>query len=113
MIIFATEGVLIGVASGICNALNRVDLFFPIMACIVGVHFFSLEALFEVKPYYLVGALLCVLAGLTLLVVPVSATLGGHLISAQSVVLGFGAAFILWGTGLGLWLLRKRLLVSA
>lgn len=113
VIIFTTEGVLIGVASVICNVMNRLDVFFPIMACIVGLHFFPLAALFHVKPYYVVGALLCFLAGITLLVVPPSATIAGHQISAQSVVLGFGAAFILWGTGFGLSLLGQRLLASA
>ena len=110
-ITFATEGGLIGIASGICNALNRFDLFFPIMALIVGAHFFPLAALFQVKTYYLVGTLLCVLALITLLAVPESVTLGGQQITAQWVVLGFGAAFILWGVGVWLWLLGRRLLV--
>lgn len=112
-ITFATEGLLIAVASVVCNALNRVDLFFPIMAIIVGVHFFPLAALFQVMPYYLVGALMCGLALITLLVVPESATLGGQPILAQSVVLGFGAALILWVVGFGLWLLGRRLLAGS
>ncbi len=110
-ITFATEGVLIGVASAICNAINRFDLFFPIMALIVGVHFFPLAALFQVKIYYLVGALLCLLAIITLFAVPESVKLGGQQVTAQWVVLGFGAALVLWGVGLWLWLLGKRLLV--
>lgn len=112
-IIFATEGVLIGAASVLCSVMNRFDLFFPIMACIVGVHFFPLAALFRMKPYYLVGTLLCFLAGITWLVVPVDTTIAGHQISAQWVVIGFGAACILWSVGLGLWLLGQRLLASA
>jgi hypothetical protein len=80
------------------------------MALIVGVHFFPLAALFQVKTHYLVGALLCLLAIITLLVVPESIKLGGQQITAQWVVLGFGAALILWGVGLSLWLLGKRLL---
>ncbi|HEV7236370.1 MAG TPA: hypothetical protein VGN15_09330, partial [Ktedonobacteraceae bacterium] len=83
------------------------------MAIIVGLHFLPLAALFEVKMYYLVGVLLCLLAIITLVVVPESATLGGQQISAQWVVLGFGAALILWGVGLGLWLLGKRLLAQS
>jgi hypothetical protein len=47
---------------------------------------------------------------ITLLAVPESVKLGGQQITAQWVVLGFGAALILWGVGLGLWLLGKRLL---
>lgn len=109
-IVFATEGVLIGVASVICNAINRIDLFFPIMAFIVGVHFLPLAALFRVKSYYLVGTLLCLLATVTLLIVPQRAVLSGQSINLQLVVLGFGAAFILWVVGVGLWMLGNRLL---
>jgi hypothetical protein len=109
-IVFATEGLLIGIASVICNALHRFDLFFPIMALIVGVHFFPLAALFQVKIHYVAGALLCLLAIITLLVVPESTRLGNQEIMVQSVVLGFGAALILWGIGVKLWLLGKRLL---
>lgn len=112
-ITFASEGVLIAVASVICNAINRFDLFFPIMAIIVGAHFLPLAALFQVKMYYLVGVLLCLLAIITLVVVPESVRLDGQQITAQWVVLGFGAALILWGVGLGLWLLGKRLLALA
>ncbi|MEO7910028.1 MAG: hypothetical protein ABIV47_10290 [Roseiflexaceae bacterium] len=112
-IIFAAEGLLIGAASAICSAISRFDLFFPIMAIIVGVHFLPLAALFQIRAYYLVGTLLCALALITLIAVPERATLGGQPIMAQSVVLGFGAALILWGVGLGLWLLGKRLLTVA
>ncbi len=112
-ITFATEGLLIGVASAICNAINRFDLFFPIMAIIVGVHFWPLAALFEVKAYYFVGALLCVLALITLFALPEHANLGDQQIMVQWVVLGFGAALILWGVGLGLGLLGKRLLMRS
>ena len=112
-VIFTSEGILIGVASGICNAINRFDLFFPIMALIVGVHFFPLAALFEVKVHYLAGALLCLLAIITLLVVPESIKPGGQQITAQWVVLGFGAALILWGVGVYLWLSGKRLLAPS
>jgi hypothetical protein len=80
------------------------------MALIVGVHFFALAALFRVKIYYLVGAILCLLAIITLFAVPESVNFDGQQITAQWVVLGFGSAIILWGVGLGLWLLGKRLL---
>ncbi len=108
--VFALEGIFIGVASVICNALNRFDLFFPIMALIVGVHFLPLAALFQVRAYYLVGTLLCLLSIITLFAVPERVQLGGQQLTAQWVVLGFGAAFILWGVGVGLWLLGRRLL---
>ena len=112
-VVFTTEGLLIGVASVICNAINRFDLFFPIMAIIVGVHFFPLAPLFEVKAYYLVGALLCLLAIIALLLLPENASIGSQHITVSWVVLGFGVALILWSVGLGLWLLGKRLLAQS
>ena len=109
-IIFTTEIIFIIIASWICNAINRFDLFFPIMAIIVGVHFLPLAYLFQIRAYYYVGAFLCLLAIITLLAVPESAKLNGQLITPQWIILGFGAALILWGVGLGLWLLGRRLL---
>ena len=50
------------------------------------------------------------LAIITLLMVPEQITVGSQPINAQWVVLGFGATLILWGVGLGLWLLGRRLL---
>ncbi|GCE28737.1 hypothetical protein KDA_42210 [Dictyobacter alpinus] len=112
MIIFAAEGILIFMASIICNAvLHRFDLFFPIMAIIVGLHFFPLAPLFHMKSYYLVGAILCVLGLLALFVLPAHAQLGTYQINLQWVVLGFGAALVLWGVGfIGLLLLGRRVL---
>src|SRR5699024_8500583 len=45
-IIFVTEFALITTAGFVCNAVGHFDLFFPIMAIIVGVHFFPLAFLF-------------------------------------------------------------------
>lgn len=109
-IIFATEIVFIFVASVICNALHRFDLFYPIMALIVGLHFFPLAYLFQAKFYFLVGALLCLLAIISLLAVPESDTFGSQLIMLRWVVLGFSAALILWAVGVWLWLRNRRLL---
>jgi len=103
-IIFATEAIFIFVASVICNALHRFDLFYPIMALIVGLHFFPLAYLFQARFYFLVGALLCLLA------VPESNTFGSQLIMLRWVVLGFSAALILWAVGVWLWLRDRRLL---
>lgn len=103
VIIFATEGVAIGIASYLCNVNNRFDLFFPIMAIIVGLHFLPLARLFGVSFYYAVGTLLCLLGIIALLVVPETTTLAGREMLGRSLLVGFGAAVILWGTGLTLW----------
>lgn len=47
---------------------------------------------------------------MTWLFVPGTVTLGGHQINAFMSVVGFGSALILWGTGLAIWLMGRRLL---
>lgn len=110
MIVFITEMVLIMITSFVCVALRRFDLLFPVTALIVGAHFFPLASLFRLAAYHLVGAALCLLGLLALFVIPTSSRIGDHPINAQWVVLGFGAAFVLWCVGAGLWILGKRLL---
>ncbi len=100
VLIVALEGVAIAIASVVCNATGHFALFFPIMALIVGIHFFPLARLFQAGTHYLTGALLCVVGLVALLVVPVTATLGGREIMARWLVVGAGCAVILWGTGL-------------
>jgi hypothetical protein len=111
-IIFTTEGMAIGLASAICNATNHFDFLFPVMAIIVGVHFFPLAFLLQVRTHYIAGALLCLLSIITLLLVPARVTFGDQQIIAWWTVVGFGSALILWGTGLAIWLLGKRMLGS-
>lgn len=102
-IVFATEGIAIGIASYLCNVTNRFDLFFPIMAIIVGLHFLPLARLFGVTFYYAVGTLLCLLGIIALLAVPVTVPLADRAMLGRSLLVGFGSAVILWGTGLTLW----------
>ena len=103
LIVFAAEGIAIGIASYLCNVTNRFDLFFPIMAIIVGLHFLPLARLFGVGFYYAVGTLLCLLGIIALLVVPERVALADREMLGRSLLVGFGAAVILWGTGLTLW----------
>lgn len=112
-VIFGVEGVAIAVASVACNATGHSELFFPIMALIVGIHFFPLAWLFQHPPHYLTGALLCLLAVVALVIVPVTVTLGARDVLARAVVVGFGCALILWGTGLVLWMQGRQLLRDA
>jgi hypothetical protein len=66
--------------------------------------YLPLASLFRVRVHYLTGALLCLLAIVTLLLVPARVTVGNREIIAWWSIVGFGAALILWGTGWGLWL---------
>lgn len=112
-IIFGLEGVFIAAASAICRAANHLDLFVPVMALIVGAHFFPLARLFRVRIHYIAGTLLCLLAIVTLLTLPVRVTLEHHQIEVWWTTLGFGSALILWGTGAFLWFTGLRLLKRA
>lgn len=99
-IIFSLEGILIAITSYICASTNHLDLFVPIMALIVGAHFFPLASLFQVPFYYITGILLCLLATLVMLTLPVKTIISYHHVMTWWVSVGFGSALILWGTGI-------------
>lgn len=109
-IIFAAEGLAIGIAIAVCNATQHVDLIPIVVAIIVGIHFFPLASLFQVRIYHFTGALLCLLAVVAWLFVPLNFMLWGHQVLAYMSVVGFGSALILWGTGMTIWLTGKKLL---
>ncbi|MFE7084170.1 hypothetical protein [Priestia megaterium] len=112
-IIFSLEGLLIAMASFICTSTNHLDLFVPVMALIVGAHFFPLASLFQVSIYYITGTLLCLLATLVMLTFPVKTIISDHQIMTWWVSVGFGSALILWGTGVIVCLKGFRLLNMA
>jgi hypothetical protein len=102
--VFIAEGLLIGIAIAICNLIDQIDLIPGVIAIIVGIHFLPLASLFQIKVYYATGVLLCLLALITLLIVPDTVMFGEHQILAPLSLLGFGCTLILWTTGLTLWL---------
>jgi hypothetical protein len=112
-IVFATEFVLIIIAAIICNTVGHFDWFFPIMAIIVGVHFLPLAYLFQVRAYYVTGTLLCLLAIVTLLFVPLKISLGQHQINTWWTLVGLGSMLILWITSLVILSVGRRLLRMA
>ncbi|MGG3191554.1 hypothetical protein ABEP42_26495 [Priestia megaterium] len=112
-IIFSLEGLLIAIAAFICVSTNHLNLFVPIMALIVGAHFFPLASLFQVPIYYMTGILLCLLATIVMLTFPVKIIISDHQIMAWWVFVGFGSALILWGTGVIVCLKGFRLLSMA
>ncbi|MFJ7886704.1 hypothetical protein ACIQYL_01285 [Lysinibacillus xylanilyticus] len=112
-IIFGLEGVLIAAASVICVSTNHLGLFVPVMALIVGAHFFPLAHLFKVKIYYITGSLLCLISAITLFTLPVKVTWGSYQIMVWWTFLGFSSALILWGTGVAVWITGRRLLNRA
>jgi hypothetical protein len=112
-IIFSLEGLFIAIAAFICVATNHLNLFVPVMALIVGAHFFPLAFLFQVPIYYITGTLLCLLATIVMLTFPVKIIISDHQIMAWWVSVGFGSALILWGTGVIVCLRGFRLLSMA
>ncbi|MEM5008880.1 hypothetical protein WKH54_28000 [Priestia megaterium] len=112
-IIFSLEGLFIAIAAFICVSTNHLNLFVPIMAFIVGAHFFPLASLFQVPIYYITGTLLCLLATIVMLTSPVKIIISDHQIMAWWVSVGFGSSLILWGTGVIVCLRGFRMLSMA
>ncbi len=112
-IVFATEFGLIIIAAIVTNVIGHFDWFFPIMAIIVGVHFFPLAHLFQVSAYYITGTLLCLLSIVTLLFVPLKISIGGHQIDAWWTLIGLGSMLILWITSLVILTIGRKLLSIA
>ncbi|WP_230159937.1 hypothetical protein [Peribacillus sp. Bi96] len=106
--VFIAEALLIGAAIAICNMIDQTDLIPGVIAIIVGIHFLPLASLFQIRIYYATGVLLCLLALVTLFIVPATVMFGEHQIIAPLSILGFGCALILWTTGLSLWLSVKN-----
>lgn len=89
-IIFAAEGLLIGIGSGILAGLNQTEWIAPWVAVVVALHFFPLGYLLMLPSDYLVGG---AILGLTLVTV--------FTISSRNWarVLGLGTALLLWLAG--------------
>ncbi|MEH6939836.1 hypothetical protein V7056_18620 [Bacillus sp. JJ664] len=102
-LIFGLEGLAIFIASVICNIINHFEVFFPIMAIIVGIHFFPLAKLFRENFYYGTGGVLCILGVITFLL-PTNVTVSNVTLIATSTFIGFGSALTLWLTGLRIWI---------
>ncbi|HEX5505916.1 MAG TPA: hypothetical protein VFW96_25080 [Thermomicrobiales bacterium] len=103
-LVTVVEFASIGAVVVVGRATRHAALIAPLVALIVGLHFLPLAALFRVRAYYATGAALCLLAALALLLVPAAGTLGGRPVDARTAVVGWGAALVLWGTGVGAWL---------
>jgi MFS family permease len=100
--IFGLEGVAIFLASVICNTLDHFEIFFPVMAMIVGIHFFPLASLFRENFYYGTGIVMCML-GIISLFLPINATFGNVSLIMMSTFIGFGSSLTLWVTGFRIW----------
>ena len=94
-IIFAAEGVGIGVGSGILAALNLAEWIPPYVAAIVGLHFFPLGRLLNLPFDLVLGAAILLLAIYVVIALPTDDWAG---------VVSLGTAGLLWLAGWGrLW----------
>ncbi|MCC5801267.1 hypothetical protein [Rossellomorea vietnamensis] len=109
-IIFAGEGIAIGIAIAVCNAVGHTENIPIVIAIIVGLHFLPLARLFRVRIYYYTGLLLCVVPIVTWLFVPETMSLSGHQLNAYMSVVGLGSALILWVTSFAIWMIGRRLM---
>ena len=80
----AAQWVSIVLVGGICTALKRTDLIWPLIGLVISLHFLPLGWVFGVRPYYVMGVVGTAIAGAS--------------------ILGFtdGARLIAVGLGLGL-----------
>jgi hypothetical protein len=101
-IIFAWEGIGIGVASGVLAALGQTQWIGVAVAIIVGLHFFPLGWLFNLRMDYAIGGLIVLLA----IVVPVLVADE----QARFTVIAYGCAVILYAAGWGRLLLGRSVL---
>ena len=86
----AIEVVALLIAANVLEHFHRPDLMLPIGAAIVGLHFFPLARGIPVKLYYATGGGL-LLAAVVGFLVPVA---------DRALVVGMGAAVVLWATAL-------------
>jgi len=96
----AFEAITIPVADALLGKEHHAAFMAPVTAMIMGIHFFGLVSASKVRLYLGVGLAMCALAGLTMLLLPASGTVGGgvapHHIIIWTVVVGLGCAAILW-----------------
>lgn len=104
------EIIAIPVAGRLLTATGNGDAIMPVVAMIVGLHFFGLIPAFRSWQFAWVGGSFCALA-LIALTLPVQASLGGATIALRQMFVGMGCALILWLANLGPVLTTQRQLV--
>lgn len=93
------QGLAIGAAFTVGFNLHHPEYIPPVIALIVGLHFFALAPILRMRFDYVTGALLCGLALATMFAVPVYANTDGtpaERIFLWGVVNGLGGALVLW-----------------
>jgi hypothetical protein len=80
----------------ICNLIHQQMYLMPIIALIVGIHFFALVPVLQTRSAYVKGALLVLIAILTPLALPQHAHPGGRDLLPWELLPGLATAAVLW-----------------
>ncbi len=97
-LVFGLEIVIIALGSILLNVFHHPEFLLPFVSIVVGVHFFPLAKLFNVRLYYVTGALLVLVGVIVMLAVPVQTMVGN--LHAWDALVGSLCAVILWLTGI-------------
>lgn len=97
-LVFGLEIVIIALGSILLNRFHHPEFLLPFVSIVVGGHFFPLAKLFNVRLYYVTGALLVLVGVLVMLTVPVHTMIGN--LHAWDALVGSLCAVILWLTGI-------------
>ncbi|MDT4895146.1 MAG: hypothetical protein QOH25_223 [Acidobacteriota bacterium] len=98
-IVNMVQGIAIGATFTLGFRLQRPEYIPPVVALIVGLHFFALAPILRMRFDYIIGLLLCLLALVTMFLLPVYANTGDASpgrIFLWGAVIGIGSAIALW-----------------
>jgi hypothetical protein len=106
-VIFGSEALFIAVASSVLGAVGQDAFIVPVIVLIVGLHFLPLAPLFNVRLYYVTGALLVLASLIPVLFIPRAQTVNG--VSLWIVVPATGSALILWATAVAILAMGRQI----
>ncbi len=98
----AAQWISIVLVGGICSALHRQDLIWPLIGLVISLHFLPLGRLFDVRAYYLLG-----IVGTVITVFSILALTNG----LRLITVGFGLGALMLG-GAGYLIANAESLVS-
>ena len=97
-LVVGLEMAIIALGSMLLNRSHHPEFLLPFVSIVVGAHFFPLARLFDVRLYYVTGALLVLVGVTVMLAVPVHTMIGN--LHAWNALVGAICAVILWLTGI-------------
>ncbi|MDX6614156.1 MAG: hypothetical protein QOD75_3342 [Blastocatellia bacterium] len=97
-IVNAAQGIAIGLVFMLGFRLGHPEYIPPVVAFIVGLHFIALAPILRMRFDYVIGLILCLLALVTMLMVPLytNAEISQHRTFLWGLVIGVGSAVALW-----------------